>query len=442
MKIELTDYKTSLDAQNDYADELLKKNESIENCFVNLEQENEYLKKSADEYKIELDITQNTMSNDLTVAQKNCVEFEDSIYILRGEYNRIKQDYETAKDTIMTVTKNMEEKQENLNRLEELLQEMKTNSTSLQNENENTAKKIRDMTESQNKLEEKYNATIANFQDRYDNVFIDTENLKREKERVLQEKDTMKKSSEENTNKIRDESERKTKEIIDHNETYKNKLEKIRYNEATKHSKEIAKLTETVEKLKLQINELKTSKQFLQKELNKKIHENVRLVNEKEKFKKPETTSSSSYQFKEPRSDVMNENIGDEPKPPVKRTYMNKIRDPLPWSDSWSDSSIENEYVNQAWKPKLPDASHRLWPPKRKTLFNENAEKVYVQTSYGNFYSNSFSIFRTWTIRLTVSDLSLRVCSNTRPRIKRRKSPAQIVSFFGWINFLVFVNVS
>lgn len=386
MKVELTDYKKSLNVQNEYVNELIKKNETIENAIAKLEQENKELKISVDDYKIELEITKDTINHDLTVAQNNCVEYEDSLNILRDDYNHVKQDYETAKDVISTLKKNMEEKQEHENRLEKLSAEMKTNITNLQKEKESGLSKIEDMTETQNNMEEKYNTIIANLQDSYDNVFIEQQNLKEEIESALRETEAIKKSSENEMNIIREETERKIKQIIDHSDMYKNEFEKIRQNEVTKRSKEISQLTETIKTMELQINELKASTQFLQNELYQKTHENAQLVDEKEKIRKPEknleTFSSLSYSFKEPESDVVTENIQkEESKPTLKRANVNKIRDPLPWNDSWSDSSIENEYGRQACRPKLSEVGSRLVPPKRKILstpLNEKDQGVFI----------------------------------------------------------------
>lgn len=91
MTEDLESHKKSLKDQSEFMNQVLAKDEQIENNISDLEKENENLKNVINDYKIELEITKFNLQSDLTIAQNNCTQLEDSINVLKEDYNHLKQ---------------------------------------------------------------------------------------------------------------------------------------------------------------------------------------------------------------------------------------------------------------------------------------------------------------------------------------------------------------
>lgn len=201
---------------------------------------------------------------------------------------------------------------------------------------------------------------------------LQTEKYYSDIENQEEEKKLIKEHCEEQIREVNEDATVRIKEIVDANETYKNELQKIRQNEQDKHSKEVSQLNETIQKMQLEISELRVSKQSLEQNLKQKIKESEKLTREiltyesksetkseisvsqkphiQVKFDDSKQKYNKSPEIKKPERYDSDIKSTQSVKPAIKRSFTAKIREPLHWDDEWSDSSLENEYMNGSWK--------------------------------------------------------------------------------------------
>lgn len=91
LKEECKNYEKSLKEQNEFLDEIQVKNNNLETKIAQLEQQNETFKQAATELEAELSTVKNNLQQELTMVQNNCIDFEDTISILKSDHLNLKQ---------------------------------------------------------------------------------------------------------------------------------------------------------------------------------------------------------------------------------------------------------------------------------------------------------------------------------------------------------------